>query len=229
MHVHIFQNEEIEGPAFIEEWANENSHQLSYSRFFQDFTIPELSEVDLLVILGGPMNIYEEDRYPWLVAEKKFINDYIQISGKTLGICLGAQLVADSLGSKVYKNDETEIGWHPICKRLDANDSWLQSLPEKITPFHWHGETFDLPKTATKLFLSEATKNQGFVFNKRVYGLQFHLESRPEDVDAMINKFSNDIRVSEFVQSAEKIRDENHRFDVNKNMIFSLLDHISKI
>src|SRR5262249_47695751 len=137
----------------------------------------QLQEIDLVVVLGGPMNIYEEDKFPWLIAEKKFIRQAIEEKLAVLGLCLGSQLIADVLGAKIYPNDEKEIGWFPVEVTEAALKHRLFShWPNFFTPFHWHGDTFDLPEGAIHLARSQACRNQAFLYQDRVVGLQFHLE-----------------------------------------------------
>ncbi len=143
------------------------------------------SGFDLLILMGGPMNIDEEERYPWLVPEKRFIKKTIQDNKPILGICLGAQLLAACLGAEVYPSGKKEIGWFQV--RREPSLALPEFFPEILTPFHWHGDTFDLPKGALKLYTSSQTANQGFIFNQKVIGLQFHIEITLKGIDNLIH------------------------------------------
>ena len=104
MKIHYFQHVPFEGLGNIEDWIKSKGHTLSSTHFFKNDTLPQLSEIDWLIVMGGPMNVYEENLYPWLAAEKKFIAKAINEGLRVLGICLGAQLIAAALGAKVYPN-----------------------------------------------------------------------------------------------------------------------------
>jgi GMP synthase-like glutamine amidotransferase len=111
MRIHILQHVPYESPGSITDWAEEKGFPVSYTRFYENGQLPRLEDFDLLVIMGGPMNIYEKDKYPWLMLEKAFIQNCLSAKKKILGICLGSQLLADALGTKVYSNKEKEIGF----------------------------------------------------------------------------------------------------------------------
>jgi GMP synthase (glutamine-hydrolysing) len=152
-----------------------------YVNFYED-TIPNLS-IDgssALIILGGPMNVYETDKYPFLEKEDKLIKRAIEKDIPVLGICLGAQLIAKSLGAQVTKNNEKEIGWYPLIVTDEGSkDNLLKHLNVEETVFQWHGDTFEIPKGATRLAESPLCLNQAFRFGSNIYGLQFHIEVTP--------------------------------------------------
>jgi GMP synthase-like glutamine amidotransferase len=167
----------FEDLARIEDWAKDRGHGISRTPLFDGQELPGLDEFDWLVIMGGPMNIYEEDKYPWLAREKRFIWDSIASNKIVLGICLGGQLIADVLGGKVRRNLYKEIGWHPIKLTSEGQKSRIFSvLPKTFMAFHWHGDTFEIPPQALRAAESEACANQAFMLGKAI-GLQFHLES----------------------------------------------------
>ena len=130
-----------------------------------------------LVVMGGPMNVDETDRYPFLAAEIAWIQAAVQHDVPVLGICLGSQLVAKALGSKVYPNGLKEIGWYPLDVLPAAiDDALFGGCPPNMTVFQWHGDTFDLPPGAVQLARSPLCAQQAFRFGRAAYGLQFHLE-----------------------------------------------------
>ncbi len=213
MHIHYLQHVPFEGLGSIETWAIEHNHSLSATRFYQNDRLPESKEFDWLIVMGGPMNIYEEEKYRWLKAEKAFIKEAITANKTVIGICLGAQLIADVLGAKVYRGEHKEIGWLPIELTAEAsNYSVFADLPQKITVFHWHGDTFDLPPGATHLAKSEGCSNQAFIYNHRVLGLQFHLESTPETVEQIIINCRDEMVPGKYVQSPTEILANPDRF-----------------
>ena len=160
-----------------------------YVNFYED-TNPNLS-IDgssALIILGGPMNVYETDKYPFLQMEGELIKRAIEKDMPVLGICLGAQLIAKSLGAQVTKNNEKEIGWYPL-KVTDegSKDNLLKHLNVEETVFQWHGDTFEIPKGAARLAESPLCLNQAFRFGSSVYGLQFHIEVTPDMILEWLN------------------------------------------
>jgi GMP synthase (glutamine-hydrolysing) len=137
-----------------------------------------------LIVLGGPMSVDQTDRYPFLATELDWIRQALDAQLPLLGICLGAQLLAKALGSRVYPNGVKEIGWYPIeITAKGRNDSLFAGSQRFETVFHWHGDTFDLPTGAVLLASSEECKHQAFRFGHNAWGLQFHLEMTGEMVD----------------------------------------------
>ena len=186
MNVHIFQHVDFEGPGMMKDWLLARNHRLTYTYFFEKkHTLPPIHEVDALIIMGGPMNVYEEAKYPWLINEKRFIREMIEAGKPVLGICLGAQLIAVSQGAEVYKNEEQEIGWFPVYWH-DAMSEWLNTpLAKEQFYFHWHGDTFHLPPNAVLQCSSPACRNQVFTIGENVVGIQFHPEVEQEDIEGM--------------------------------------------
>ncbi|MBI4388853.1 MAG: type 1 glutamine amidotransferase, partial [Nitrospinae bacterium] len=174
MRLHYLQHVPFEDLANIEVWARNKGHRISQTRFFANEPLPPVEAFDWLVVLGGPMNIYEEDRYPWLADEKRFIAQAVERKKVVLGICLGAQLLADVLGGKVVKNAHKEIGWFPVSLTGEGQRSAVtRNLPQRFPAFHWHGDTFHLPTGCERLAESEACANQAFAYQGRAVGLQF--------------------------------------------------------
>jgi GMP synthase (glutamine-hydrolysing) len=142
-----------------------------------DFALMDPVEPDLMVILGGPIGAYEEDLYPFLAAELAAVGERLAASRPTLGICLGAQLMARALGARVYPGPAKEIGWAPIELSEEGSHSPLVHLSSKDTyVLHWHGDTFDLPEGATHLASTAICHNQAFSWGGCALALQFHPE-----------------------------------------------------
>lgn len=178
MRIHWFQHVPFEGLGLIEPWLVSRGHTLTATRWWNGETAPAGDVFDALIVMGGPMNIYEHDAFPWLVAEKAAIGEAILAGKSVLGVCLGAQLIADVLGGEVTRNAEREIGWwpiRPVPTPADADEAGF-ALPAETTVLHWHGDTFSLPPGAARLADSEACAQQAFVWGGRVLGLQFHIE-----------------------------------------------------
>lgn len=208
MHAHYLQHVAFEGLGSIGPWLQSAGYQVTSTKFYESARLPNPKDLDLLIIMGGPMSVNDEDRFPWLRSEKQFIRQCIDTGKAVLGICLGAQLIANSLGESVYPNRRKEIGWFPV-KGLPAPKKSVFSFPASMEVFHWHGETFDLPEGATLLAKSEACENQAFQFERKVIGLQFHLETTPASAEAIVKNCRDEILPSKFVQPEMAILDQS--------------------
>jgi GMP synthase (glutamine-hydrolysing) len=186
--LHYFQHASFEGPDNILKWAAEKDLMVTHTKFFLNEPLPLVDEIDYLLIMGGPMGVYDTDKFSWLESEIEFIQSFIKTNKKTLGICLGAQLIAASLGAKVYPNTHKEIGWFDI----ESNSSFL-NWPKKLEVFHWHGDTFDLPASAKNIYSSKLCKNQLFTYNNNVMGLQFHVEVSKNGIEGMMKNLSSEV------------------------------------
>ncbi len=207
MRIHYLQHVPFEGPANIAEWARKKGHSLTGTHLYNKETVPAMDRFDWLVILGGPMNIYEEESYPWLRHEKQFIKGAID-SGKTvLGICLGAQLIADVLGGKVTRNPEPEIGWMTVNFNGEAFKSPLfKNFPEIPYVFQWHGDTFSsIDKDSVCIASSKACSHQAFLHGDRVVGFQFHMESTEDSIVSLIGNCREEMTGGACVQTEEQI------------------------
>jgi len=229
MKIHILQHVPFEGPGFIAEWAEANGHTLTFTKFFEAFTIPLPTDIDLLIVLGGPMSVDDTEQYPWLDGELDYIRQMLKIDVKVLGICLGAQMIAGVLGARVYPNDQREIGWFPIKKNAAIKRGVFENLASEVPAFHWHGDAFDLPKEAKRLFSSEACFNQGFVFNERVFALQFHWEVTKESVRKLIEFSGDDLSNGEYVQSVDELLPGTEVYAAIHQNMEKLLDYLVKI
>lgn len=229
MRIHYIQHVPFEGLANIGNWALTNNYLISRTRTYENEEYPEISEFDLLVIMGGPMNVYDEDKYPWLKDEKSFIKKAIDNKKIVIGICLGAQLIADILGAKVYKNEHTEIGWFPVEITGEAlKNPLLNGMANEITAFHWHGDTFDIPQNCTQLASSAGCANQGFIYDDRVIALQFHLETTQPSAEELIKNCAADIKNNQYIQSADEILSGNDKFKDLQNNLITLLDNVNR-
>lgn len=156
----------------------ESGSSVEYVDLFRGEPLPRrVDGYDGVVVLGGPMGVYEEDRYSFISPELRLIEDALKKRVPFLGICLGSQLLAKAAGSRVYKGGAKEIGWHGVELSEDADgDRLFLGFPERFRAFHWHGDTFDVPKEALLLASSELFHNQVIKVGPAAYGIQFHLE-----------------------------------------------------
>lgn len=222
MIVHSLEHQSYEGPGKIADWAHARGHALTRTALYAGERPPPLAAFDLLVIMGGSMNIYEHRNHPWLVAEKEFISHAIAAGKPILGICLGAQLLADALGGKVFQNAEKEIGWWPI--RVFDRSPPFAAFPEQLTVMHWHGDTFTLPPGARRVAESDACAQQAFVHGDRVVGLQFHLEQGPVAVSDLATACAAELVPAPHVQTREQLIARQPDLAPCETALFGLLD-----
>jgi GMP synthase-like glutamine amidotransferase len=149
MRVHVLQHVPFEGLGSIQPWLASRAAVVTWTRFFEAPDLRNLTKVDAVIALGGPMSVNDEAELPWLREEKRFVREAIASGLPVLGICLGAQLIASSLGARVYAGPQKEIGWFPI-RACDAPATAFR-FPDQLDVFHWHVETFDLPPGAVHL------------------------------------------------------------------------------
>jgi GMP synthase (glutamine-hydrolysing) len=223
MRLHYLQHVPFEGPGIIEEWAKARGAVISVSQLFNNDPLPDPEHFDWLVVMGGPMGIYDHDEHPWLVAEKQFIRQAVNADKTVLGICLGAQLIADVLGAEVYPGPQKEIGWFPVRREAGAPDL----LPEELTVFHWHGDTFDLPAGAIPLASSTTCRNQGFIYNDRVVALQFHMETTPESMEALIENCGDELVDVPGIQTGKQMRAGLSNIGTINTAMYALLDQLN--
>ncbi len=204
MKVHVLQHVPFEDIGSMAAWLSARDARVTYTRFHEAPVLPKPDGLDLLLAMGGPMSVNDERAFPWLKAEKQFVRETIQRGVPMVGICLGAQLMASALGARVYPNPKKEIGWFDI-EGLAGGGSLFQ-FPQRVRVFHWHGETFDLPTGATHLARSAACEHQAFQIGSQVLALQFHLETTPESLDALIDNCRGEIVENTYVQSERAMR-----------------------
>lgn len=220
---HYFQHVAFEGLGSIEAWLTKENYEITVTKFFNpDYQLPNPGDVDLLIIMGGPMSVNDEDQHLWLKEEKQFIRNFLTTGKSVLGICLGAQLIASALGANVYPNNEPEIGWFSI-HGIDHQRSDLFQFPTEETVFHWHGETFDLPENATLLASSYACNNQVFQIGNNVIGMQCHLETTSDSVQALVKHCGDELVIGNYVQSSGQILFAPEASYVNVNTLMDRL------
>ena len=219
----------FEGPAEIAAWAAERGHPLTALRLYDGQPLPEPEAFDLLAVMGGPMSTHDERQYPWLAAEKRFIEQSLGVGKQVFGVCLGAQLLADVLGATIRANEYREIGWHEVRLTEAGRQSGpLASWPSRFMAFHWHGDTFDLPAGAVHLAASEACRHQAFSHGQNAVGLQFHVEYSTDSIEQMLQHCAHELRDEPCIQSADAIRGGYGHVEVNRQLVIGLLDDIER-
>jgi GMP synthase-like glutamine amidotransferase len=224
LRIHALLHVPFEGLGSIEQWITANGHHLSRTRLFAGEELPRSTAFDRLIIMGGPMNIYEEAQHPWLKAEKRLIREAIAAGKSVVGICLGAQLLADALGAPVFAGPHKEIGWLPITlTKAGKHSDLLRGMPEYMTVFHWHGDTFDIPPGAVHLAESEGCGSQAFLYDNRILGLQFHLESTPETVTQIVAHCRSELIPGTYIQSEADIVSVAPQYFAQNNILLETL------
>jgi len=209
VNVLIAKHVDIEGPGLIETCLRQEKIPYQILSLDSGLHLPKLDNLTHIVFMGGPMNVYEEDRYPFLIEEDLFIKEAIQRGKSILGICLGAQLIAKALGAKVFKASVKEIGWYDVSlTRIGSIDPFFSHLPKTFSVFQWHGDTFEIPHGAILIATSSHVPHQAFRYGDNAYGLQFHLE------------VTQDI-IREWMESYEEEFEEPHPPFLSKQQILA--------
>jgi GMP synthase (glutamine-hydrolysing) len=200
----VLQHVPFEGPAAIADWAAARGVSMTIAHLYRGDPLPGLPAFDILTVMGGPMSANDEAAFAWLAPEIGLVRDAIDAKMTVLGVCLGAQIIAKALGAKVYAGSHKEIGWFPV-QRTETAHALFEGLPAEFTPFHWHGETFDLPANAERLAKTPVTANQAFAVGMKVLGLQFHMEATKESVNTLIGNAAGEIGGGAFEQQPNAI------------------------
>jgi GMP synthase (glutamine-hydrolysing) len=225
IRVHGLEHGPTEGVARIGDWARSRGHQLAISRLDLGQDLPRPEEFDLLVVMGGGMNIYQYRDFPWLRKERELIVRSIETGKAIFGVCLGAQLLADALGARVHQNAEKEIGWLPV--RFIDRPYGFDRFPTEATVFHWHGDTFEIPRGSRRIAESDGCLNQGFVQGDRLVGLQFHIEVAADAIADFIAGGESEMRPARFVQSVDEILRAKPDLQQTDAALVSMLDSLA--
>ncbi|MBM4338499.1 MAG: type 1 glutamine amidotransferase [Deltaproteobacteria bacterium] len=213
MNVLIIKHAEIEGPGLIGDLLVQGKIPYQMIELYLNTPLPKPEGFSHIVILGGPMNVYEEDQYPFLRNEDIFIKEAIQRGRAILGICLGAQLIAKALGAKVFKAPVKEIGWYEVSlTRVGSQDPLFSNLPKKFPVFQWHEDTFEIPRGGQLIATSSPVSHQAFRYGEAAYGLQFHLEVTKEMIrDWLEADEDGDKKPQILIQTERKIESYKQR------------------
>ncbi|MDT6979572.1 type 1 glutamine amidotransferase [Levilactobacillus zymae] len=211
MRINVLQHTPNEGPGMIEDWANTHGFDLYVYHPYQFGHLPSAAQTDMLVILGGPMS--PNDDLPWIARERQLIKELLTQNKALFGVCFGAQQITKTLGYPVTKAPVKEVGWAPVYRQTTA----IRGIPLKADVLHWHEDMFEIPAHADLLFSSDRVRNQGFVLNHRVIGLQFHLEPRRNNVrEMMVNDYP--YLIGSVIHPLPR---------QNRRILFQLLDYIN--
>ncbi len=211
----ILKNVKFEGPGTILDFLIDKKIPYKVVELGDGEYPMHLEDYDTVIMMGGPMAIYEMDMYPFLKKAESIINWAITSKKRILGICLGAQMIAHCFGARVYPGDKKEIGWYDIeltneglldpCMRALAKHPQTGDVWKRFKVFHWHGDTFDLPKDAVRLASSNLYENQAFRIGESIYALQFHIEVNKE---LLTEWFKDDPSSQDVLREYDEIRTE---------------------
>ncbi|HEX6764747.1 MAG TPA: gamma-glutamyl-gamma-aminobutyrate hydrolase family protein [Polyangiaceae bacterium] len=193
--VRVLQHIGPEGPGLIADALTREGIDVAVTRADLGEPVPaRLDDAVGLLVMGGPMGVYEVDEFPYLGDEQRLIEHALREQKPVLGICLGSQLLAATLGARVAPGPRKEIGWFEVTATdAAARDPLLARAPSKFVALHWHGDVFDLPSGAVSLARSELTVHQAFRYGERAHGLLFHLEAKTEQVEKMARLFADEL------------------------------------
>lgn len=199
METYIFQHVSFEGPGAILPYLESKGHHVHLVKLYAGDPVPSSLDVDFAVLMGGPMSALEEDKYPFMAEEKQLCRELFAAEKPVLGICLGAQIMANAFFAQIRQNPEKEIGFYPVTFGNGFT----------VNAFHWHGETFDIPEYAESIAYSEACRNQGFKIGRSL-GLQFHLETTEDSLNSLLENGAEELEQAlsakaKYVQSKSQI------------------------
>ena len=196
MKVWVLQHVACEDLGTIGDALESKGISAHYVRSFAGQPVPaSMDDAAGLIVMGGPMGVYDQPRYPFLQKEMKLIEEALKEEKPLLGVCLGSQLLAAALGAEVKKGQAKEIGWHPINLLPAAQgDALWQGVESPFLAYHWHGDIFDLPAGAAPLASSALTSCQAFRYGSNSYGFLFHMEVTQAIISAMIETFAVELQ-----------------------------------
>ena len=228
MRIHHIQHDDFEGLAAIGEWAAIKGAEITSTRADMGHSFPDLQDFDIVVIMGGKMGVYEEDKFPWLIEEKNFIAKSIQKGKLVLGICLGSQLIASALGARVFPNLEPEMGVFPVYfNESAASDEVFSHFGKQLDVLHIHNDTFDLPKGAVCMASSKLTPNQAYKYGSNVFAFQFHFEVNQSQLIAFRERAFDDTMTGSWIQSGSAIMSYSELIQSNNAILYKVLDSIA--
>jgi GMP synthase (glutamine-hydrolysing) len=232
MRIHIIMHESFEAPAAIETWALRKNHEITYTRLYEGDSLPEEPEFEFLVVMGGPQSpVTTTEECPYYDASKEmaFIKAAIDQDKLLVGVCLGAQLIGQSLGASFEHSPNREIGVFPITLTEDGEqDPIFSTFPKKFLVGHWHGDMPGLTASAKVLATSEGCPRQIVRYTPRVYGLQCHFEFTPEAIEDLINHSTDELSERKslpYVETLEQLR--QHDYTEMNTLLFDFLDKLT--
>jgi len=231
MRLHLLEHEPFDiRRSNITIWAENKGYSIDSTDVFKGAKLPSQKDFDWLIVLGGFQHVWEEQKHPWLKAEKAFISEALSKDKIILGICFGAQLLAEALGGRVFSNEKEEIGWYEVTVSEAGIDSFLlKKVPRKFLTFHWHSDHFTLPPGCTCLAFSKPTANQAFIAGScRAAGLQFHPEYTLQMVRHFAIKYGHEWQKDRYVAGKDAVLLQTGRLPETYWLMEALLDSMER-
>lgn len=228
MRIHTIIHAPFEKAGAIEKWATDKGYQLLATHTYRGEKLPSLSAVDFLVIMGGPQSPAELDKYPYLREEITFTRQIIDHKKPVLGICLGAQIISESLGAKTEHSPNKEVGIFPIQLTTDGEDDPIfKQFPKIFEVIHWHNDMPGIPEGSLVLAKSDGCPRQAIRYSNRVYGLQFHMEMTSELLTGMVKHCPQDLNPGRYIQETTKLLSADLT-EINSKM-FAILNYLAAL
>ncbi len=229
MKLHLLEHDPLDfSRTNITIWAGKKGYEIHQTYVCKMEPLPLMQDFDWLMVMGGSLHVWEEATNPWLVDEKAFIEEALKQNKIILGICFGAQLIAEALGGRVFPNTQKEIGWYPVTLSPESDKHYLfQGVPNKFMTFHWHSDHFSLPSQCTRLAYSDPTPNQASICNQRpVAGLQFHPEYTRTMIAHFAREHSEDWIPDRYVSGKETVIDQTQQMKTTYWLMEALLENM---
>lgn len=230
MRLHLLEHEsEDYSGSNLRKWAGEKGWPVSMTNVHLNEACPDFKDYDWLGVMGGYQHAWEEDKHPWLKPEKKYLAEAIRQGKTVLGLCFGAQLLAEVLGGRVFAAEHKEIGWHQVALTPEGSESLLfQNIPREFPAFHWHSDHYTLPPGCRGLARSRATPYQAFILEgKPVLGLQFHPEYTREIIMTLTGRYGQDWQKDKYVQISAEVKSRTEQLPDNYWLMKALLDNMA--
>ena len=231
MRLHLIEHEPLDmSRTNITRWAHKKGYPIAQTYLCKNEKLPDIKDFDWVMVMGGSPHAWEEVIYPWLPAEKEFITRVLDHNKIMLGICFGAQLIAEALGGKVSQNKYEEIGWYDVSLTPEGRKSFLfKNIPDQFITFHWHADQFSLPAGCTRLAYSEPTANQAYISQGRpLAGLQFHPEYTLELVKYFAHESGDEWKLAPFVAGRQAVLARTEHLPETYWLMATLLDNMER-
>jgi GMP synthase-like glutamine amidotransferase len=231
MRLHLLEHDPIDlSHTNITIWAQKKKYKINRTYVCNHETLPAIDNFDWLMVMGGSPHAWEEDVHLWLPAEKEFIAQALDHNKIILGVCFGAQLLAEALGGEVFPNKHKEIGWHEVTLTPEGSKSFLfKNIPESFMTFHWHSDHFSLPPGCTRLAHSKPTANQAYISQGRpIAGVQFHPEYPLDLVRYFAREWGEEWERGPFVAGKEAVQFQTEQMPDTYWLMSTLLDNMDR-
>lgn len=235
LKVHYFQHIAGEGFGSCYQFLKQHNAKITATEFFalpvdrslEIEALPQVEDVDLLIIMGGEMSVNDEVNFPWLKIEKRWLRRYLSMGKPAIGLCLGGQLIANALGAAVSRSEKQELGWTGV-RKVNYVPAECFELPAEFNVMQWHSETFEIPKGAIHLAENDVCRNQMYQIGKNVLGFQFHPEITPETLNLFLeNEEELDHFPGQHVQTQQQLKNTSkNNFIVGNQILNQAIEYV---